>query len=455
MGYVSTRGMSLGEAKSGVRFDAARALPVPPAPHLTLICSTVSHSQLNLYGLSSPFMHRTLLLEKMGSHKAYRSSCKGLPDKSGNEIDVDQAWKVKLPKSARALYKVAENVVYLKEYDHVLKNGMKNRKIAEEVCEYKEIKEELDEVLECLAEEVEEKAAAKKKKAEEHEQSSSTAMAIGVEPEGTAASSSQQLAPVPTVDDPLGQFRRLAHDTTRSHITLISEPKSPAKVAEAIKSSAAYAVACNDSPGYVCIVFDTKVSGESRWQPNVRVASLRTEYWEKLASGTLQALWTGDETTTPKICGQQLWMLFDGWKHGLENDLMRPFKDSKNHKLDAVDRRVYMHYDPVTLRDRRQQDWTSMMKQLVEYVFFLSAKEVDVPERTLANFPGLTNKMDMIGPLVMDRVASDEVWKLTIADKKKCTEQPGWQLARLLAQKKTMARRQTRGPTTNGNLLAG
>ena len=52
-------------------------------------------------------------------------------------------------------------IVYTKAQDGTIKNGLKNRKIADEICEYKEIADDLKDVLEVYQEEKTKKDADK------------------------------------------------------------------------------------------------------------------------------------------------------------------------------------------------------------------------------------------------------------------------------------------------------
>jgi len=45
--------------------------------------------------------------------------------------------QVSLTKSAKTMLEIIGQVVYGRKYDGTIKNGMRNRKIAEEICEYK------------------------------------------------------------------------------------------------------------------------------------------------------------------------------------------------------------------------------------------------------------------------------------------------------------------------------
>jgi hypothetical protein len=60
-----------------------------------------------------------------------------------------------------------------------------------------------------------------------------------------------------------------------------------------------------------------------------------------------------DDTAHPRVLPNQVFFLFDGFKHGLSADLLRGFKDEKSKKLEAAAKIIYCQYDPATLNDRR------------------------------------------------------------------------------------------------------
>ena len=59
------------------------------------------------------------------------------------------------------------------------------------------------------------------------------------------------------------------------------------------------------------------------------------------------------DTAHPRVLPNQVFFLFDGFKHGLSADLLRGFKDEKSKKLEAAAKIIYCQYDPATLNDRR------------------------------------------------------------------------------------------------------
>ena len=300
-------------------------------------------------------------------------------------------------------------MVYGKTFHGALKTGLRNRKIADEVCDYKDVADDLQEGLEMLAAEKASKSDLKKKDMDDQEKTTIGDQAKILEPDNGDTKVHQD-------EDPETR-RKHCHDTVRSHVSLHPEPKSATKVTDAIKASNVFMARIHPGePGYIVILFDVKLSGESKWQPNVRVAPLRDDHFEKLVTGTLQAF---DEVIPPKVQANQIWVMFDGFKHGLGSDFVRPFKTDSGKKLDASTRLIYCQYDPNTLNDRREHQWGAKTKNLVEYCTILTADELDFLERAFKHFPNITNRMDVLGPIVMDTSSSDGVWKMKVVDKKK------------------------------------
>lgn len=315
---------------------------------------------------------------------------------------------------------VLSDSVYNKIFDGCLKTGLKNRKIAEEVLGYKELSDELDVAKEALAGEKDKLKEEKdvkqeqEKKAEDDQSDQQKAAAKG------GPENDQDEEPVD--DDPERAWKQFCYQTVRSHITLTTEPKSEQKFAEFVQSTQLYKMHVGSDPSSLAILFDVKVSGESKWQPNVRVTSLREDMYSTLVRGAMRGFMPpvaeGDPEPPLELQSNLLALLWDGFKHGLEADLLRPFKDIAGKKLEAVKRTVFLQMDPVSIGNRRLQQWDAKHKSTVEFMTMLSSEEWDVPEKNYAGYKHLTNKMDMIGPVHLDKFESGDVWQCTFGLKK-------------------------------------
>jgi hypothetical protein len=190
-----------------------------------------------------------LIKQNLAGHELFRKTCIALPDQPA---EPDLSWQVSLSKSCKELLNITHTLVYGRKYDGVIKNGLKNRKIAEEICDYKDVADDLAVAEEMLTEEA-------------------AALLKDGEPEGgqgnpppSAPSSSSVDQPKATegsdVTSPQQQWNQMCHDTVRAHISLVAEPKSQTQVAQAIQASPVYKVgARTDTPGFIAIVYDIKV----------------------------------------------------------------------------------------------------------------------------------------------------------------------------------------------------
>ena len=122
----------------------------------------------------------------------------------------------------------------------------------------------------------------------------------------------------------------------------------------------------------------------------------------------------------PQLRGNQIWYVLDGFRHGLEPDLMRVFRgDSKKDTFTKT--RIHVGIDTNSIEDRRAMSWISKSrKSSIEYMFTVSEGELeDIPEKPYKHYSGLTNKVDYLGPVAFDRLTSPDVWHTTIGNKKK------------------------------------
>ena len=359
-------------------------------------------------------INRLLMQKNLGNHAMHAKHYASLP--GGPEPDLK--WQLECSKPAVSLGKIVAAAAYGKRYDVPIKNGVRNRKIAEEIWAYKDFEDEVQPILEELKQE---KEAAEKAKqdAENREKQTSSGSADGSTVAGAAAASGEA-----GPEDPLKPFQEHCHRTVRSTVTLLPHPRSETQLAEAIKGTEVFNVAAKVGPGNIMMMWDLKMSGESTWQPNVRVCNFREEVYEMLVRGTLRAFCledVSDDLAQLQLRGNQIWSLWDGWKHGLMNQLLKPFKvgSGPKAKLDGKDRTLYMPYDPKSLADRRAGVWDAKKKSLVEWCIQVTVDEHEVPEATYESFPHLTTSMDMLGPIVMDTTSSDATWRMAFGDKKK------------------------------------
>ncbi len=80
---------------------------------------------------------------------------------------------------------------------------------------------------------------------------------------------------------------------------------------------------------------DTEVSGESKWQPNSRLAKFRNQAYEKVIRGTMLAFAPeGAEEDRPHVQHNQQYYVWDAMRHGNDTELMKPFKKQASSKME-------------------------------------------------------------------------------------------------------------------------
>ena len=200
---------------------------------------------------------------------------------------------------------------------------------------------------------------------------------------GDAAVAADEVVNLGLVEDPEQNWKQYCHTLVRSHVNLTVEPKSEARFADFIKTTQLYKIFHARGPDKIAVLFDVKMNGESKWQPNVRVASLREDSYERVICGAMLGFMpvVGDGQVQPplEVMPNHLFMIWDGFKHGLESDLLRPFKADNGKKLDAVKRTIFITMDPISLANRRQQQWDAKHKSTVEFMHVLSSLLVVPP----------------------------------------------------------------------------
>lgn len=103
---------------------------------------------------------------------------------------------------------------------------------------------------------------------------------------------------------------------------------------------------------------------------------------------------------------------------GHENTYVKAFVHEVNGKKKtaaACKRKVYLPIDEKSLKERRKVTRDAQNLPSVEYMWVITANELDLNTRPLKHFAG-TNKAEWMGPLVLE--AEDRLWQLPFGQKK-------------------------------------
>lgn len=217
-------------------------------------------------------------------------------------------------------------------------------------------------------------------------------------------------------DGKLEGFQNMAKNLVARYVRTILEPQSSAAMAQALSDSPVGQVRGNtaERPGYVCIIYDCKLSGETATHPHLRVPGLRDNL-SKLVGGVLLSRVPSGATVT-EIDGGDCYLLFDGFKHGNEAALHAPFKTVGGKALPYKKTAMYVQYD---------EDSVSKRKSLVrggldclEFMHVVSAGQLHTTgiDRPRLHYAG-TTRSNVIGPVAVQ--PHDQMTRTTFANKKK------------------------------------
>ena len=308
-------------------------------------------------------------------------------------------------------------MLYKEQHDVVIKQGIRNRKTAPELLAMAGLQEFLDEINEeydaeknngtiggnnCTTDGV---------GLDKTEPNPSSGVTLGL---GVAVIEERFEKLIkdqePETVDKLKHFRNYAKTLMKTHVKFIVEPSSETDLAKQIAASAAGQVRGDASQGKYCgIVYDVRMSGETITCPNHRIPSFRNCHFKKLALSTIRS------KGATEINEGDLFLVFDGGKHGNETAMLNCFSDESGN-LAKEKRSVYICYTESSICERYKKQGTGAVQQ-EDTMLCITRNQINLNGRARKHFSG-SNRGSFIGPLSFDSYKSDSVWKLSAKDKK-------------------------------------
>lgn len=116
-------------------------------------------------------------------------------------------------------------------------------------------------------------------------------------------------------DDNRNQWNAAAVRLVRQYTRIIVNPETSALLAQEIQAST-LGKASGDMTGLLIFHYDVKLFGEPITAPHVRIAPFQDKVYEKLVGAVLQARWQGAPEKTPCLNVGEVVLLLDGGRHG-------------------------------------------------------------------------------------------------------------------------------------------
>ena len=166
---------------------------------------------------------------------------------------------------------------------------------------------------------------------------------------------------------------------------------------------------------YVGIFYSVRKSGESVTHPRVRVPNFRQQHMAKLIRGCLTRFSpSSGEEYEVAIHPGDVYCIGDGFKHGLQQQLMSAFRSDGK----TLEKNVWLNfheYDETDLRARKAIKALGGCHQ-VEFQYNVTSGTPSIENRQRVNFKGATTWFDKLGPLPLPPY--EEVWQVQFKTKK-------------------------------------
>jgi hypothetical protein len=358
------------------------------------------------------------------STEAYRDlieSCEGTPR---DLAWMGPAWSHSENLLMAFIAKVKMGTVF----DQSIRTGIKNRKSTEEMLEYGIFQEQIEEITsaakaEAVARNASQDSVTKDsvtkdsvKDSDSTEAVDSTAASI----DGSTTSWLGDFAKVPKTLETLDLEKQqywLAFGTRTidSICELISIPATQSQLSERISVSRLAALRGVAGSDCVMIMLNQPMTGEAATSPHTRVAPLRDDIHARLVNGTLDARRKLSQDKRMLIEGDVL-AVTDGGRHGNFPKLRKPLEDERGRADDIDHLQVHEFYDEQSYAARLGLVRGFHALHLVEHMHLFSVNGLQIPTRSRDQYPGFTNKSDIMGPIVFPSL--QDSWVLSYEQKK-------------------------------------
>lgn len=333
------------------------------------------------------------------SHGTYRETC-GFPDpKFAEAPEVDLSFQADFNKGEMLLWSLSEQLIFSTDFDSCLKQAIKARKSADEILDYGQIGEQMSHI-HLELENARTIAAAR------------VATAATPDRDGTVGQDGQSDAAQPAggPDGQAVQQEAAAHQETmaaikakwikyagtivRQHVKFVVEPKQQSLMTSLLQGCKAVDVV-PEKGSYVLIVYDTKVAGENKYRPHLRMPPFREDHLVKLVGGVLRAR---SETPALSIRSSDMVAILDGGRDLTDKGLNSAFLDENSKTVPKSKRVINISYHEEAVQDSKVRKAVATLNQL-ERMYLFTATTLTLHERKRTIFAG-SSRGNFLGPLM-------------------------------------------------------
>lgn len=397
------------------------------------------------------------LIERTASHGVFRASV-GYP----HEKQKDLTWRAGWPPSSEQLLEFVEAAlsaltssvdgefvvcfsltasswqatIFGIDYDAVLRNAVKNRRSFGETLDMAGIVE--------VVTEIREKHNAEKKKTNDRDdadekdiiaaaaapasdQDSHMAIVVTTMSSLKLADGSKTIISSAADSERLGYFRKQARRLIQTHVKLIVEPPTEGELAAELSQSMAGQVhgeKGTDRDGQpvhktmVAVWFDLKLAGEAMSAPHLRTPPLKEGRLPKLMNAVLRSRCRDFNADTAEMDFGDLFVMFDGGKHGNRVQFNQCFKNADGKNLQKQERQIYLSYNERSLVERLKLVRGFGNIHQMEMLYLFSGQALRLATKDRLFWEG-TNRGDCLSGIMAEPWSDAAVtWQQTLQVKK-------------------------------------
>ena len=335
---------------------------------------------------------------------------------------VDLTWKKGWPRSAERLLQLVEGIAFSSEFNPSLNNGVKNRKSPEEMLDYAQIKENIKEIDDALAQEA---AALNPPGTAAGAAAVAAAGAVGASSSsgggGTPAALSNDSKEADDKEIFDTHWRNYAARKVDSHVTLISEPQTETQLTHALKNVGIIKTSKGvRGVDYVAAIFPAGLGSESITNPHKYGAPFKKERLMKCGKAFLKSRQEAHGPSANSSCldlgPNDMFIALDNQKPGNLTKFTDFLKDNANKKSHLKVKRFEVVYDFASLKARNFRTKGAGTVSQVEHMSIVTSGDVlNVPVRDHKPYGGC-NLGSSITNVTLPPYS--KIWSMKYEDKK-------------------------------------
>jgi hypothetical protein len=190
------------------------------------------------------------------------------------------------------------------------------------------------------------------------------------------------------------KWLKYAGTIVRQHVKFVVEPKQQSLMTSLLQGCKAVDVV-PEKGSYVLIVYDTKVAGENKYRPHLRMPPFREDHVVKLLGGVLRVR---SETPALSIRSSDMVAILDGGRDLTDKSLNAAFLDENGKTVQKSKRVVNISYHEEAVQDSKVRKAVANINQL-ERMYLFTAATLTLHDRRRVIFSG-SNRGNVLGPLM-------------------------------------------------------